>query len=30
MGTNRLEKNASDKMLAELFAMTEELKPVVK
>jgi hypothetical protein len=30
MGTNRLEKNASDKMLAELFEMTAELKPVVK
>jgi hypothetical protein len=30
MGTNRLEKNASDKMLAELLEMTAELKPVVK
>jgi hypothetical protein len=30
MGTNRLEKNASDKMLAELLEMTAELKPNAK
>lgn len=30
MGTNRLEKNASDKMLAELLEMTAELKPGAK